>query len=180
MTLHRLAALGKILRRPDLAVGETFVGRDWDIAEQDLARLLMALLREDARLEQRATMRLLNAIRHWFEVYFTPNNSERSRRNAAHHFDIGNDLYELFLDPEMQYSCAFYTHDAQNLYEAQRNKLAITLDRLNVAPDMRYLEHWLRLGRYDARDCRTRRICDGYHPRGQTTGAGAGKGAAAS
>ena len=44
VTLHRLAALGKILRRPDLAVGETFVDRDWDVAEEDLARLLMALL----------------------------------------------------------------------------------------------------------------------------------------
>ena len=140
VTLHRLAALGKILRRPDLAVGETFVDRDWDVAEEDLARLLMALLREDARLEQRATMRLLNAVRQWTEVYFTPNNSERSRRNAAHHYDIGNDLYELFLDPEMLYSCAFYTHDGQSLYEAQRNKLAITLDRLNVAPGMRILD----------------------------------------
>ena len=44
VTLHRLAALGKILHRPDLAVGETFVDRDWDVAEEDLARLLMALL----------------------------------------------------------------------------------------------------------------------------------------
>ena len=63
VTLHRLAALGKLLRRPDLAVGETLVDRDWDVAEEDLARLLIALLREDARLEQRATMRLLNAVR---------------------------------------------------------------------------------------------------------------------
>ena len=39
-------------------------------------------------------MRLLNAVRQWTEVYFTTNNSERSRRNAAHHYDIGNDLYE--------------------------------------------------------------------------------------
>ena len=85
-------------------------------------------------------MRLLNAVRQWTEIYFTPNNSENSRRNAAHHYDIGNDLYELFHDPEMLYSCAFCTHDTQSLYEAQRNQLAITLDRLNVAPGIRTLD----------------------------------------
>ena len=60
-------------------------------------------------------MRFLNAVRQWTEVYITLNNSERSRRNAAHHCDIGNDVFELFLDPEMLYSCAFNTHDAQSL-----------------------------------------------------------------
>ena len=40
----------------------------------------------------------------------------------------------------MLYSCAFYTHDGQSLSEAQRNKLAITLVRLNVAPAMRILD----------------------------------------
>ena len=58
----------------------------------------------------------------------------------AHHYDIGNDLYALFLDPEMLYSCAFCTHDGQSLYEARQNKLAVTLDRLNVVLGMRILD----------------------------------------
>ena len=140
VTLHRLSALGRMLRRPDLAIGECFMDGDWDVSDEDLAHLLIMLLREDARWEQRLPIRVLNALRQSIKMALVSNNSERSRRNASHHYDIGNDLYELFLDPEMLYSCAFYAHEGQSLEEAQRNKLAVTLNRLNVAPGMRVLD----------------------------------------
>ena len=140
VTLYRIAALGKMLRRPDLCIGECFMEREWDVADEDLARLLILLLRNDARLEDRLPVRLLNAIRQSIESIIRPNNSERSRQNASHHYDIGNDLYESFLDTEMLYSCAFYSHEGESLEEAQINKIAVTLERLNVAPGMTVLD----------------------------------------
>ena len=109
-------------------------------AEEDLARLLMALLREDARLEQRATMRLLNAIRQWTEVYFTRNNSERSRRNAAQHYDIGNDFYRLWLDKEMQYTCAYFPDDDLTIEAAQQAKMDHVCRKLQLRPGDRVAE----------------------------------------
>jgi cyclopropane-fatty-acyl-phospholipid synthase len=60
--------------------------------------------------------------------------------SAAHHYDIGNDLYEAFLDDQMVYSCAFFTLEAQSLDAAQRHKMELTLDRVRVRPGMRVLD----------------------------------------
>lgn len=140
VTLYRIAALGKMLKHPDLCIGECFMEREWDVADEDLARLLLLLLRNDARLEKRLPVRLINAIRQSIRNIIRPNNSERSRKNASHHYDMGNDLYESFLDSEMIYSCAFFTHEGESLEEAQNNKIAVTLERLNVEPGMTVLD----------------------------------------
>lgn len=46
-----------------------------------------------------------------------------SRRNIHAHYDIGNDLFELFLDKTMTYSAAYFTHDSSSLFEASNAKL---------------------------------------------------------
>ena len=140
VTVHRLSALYKMARRPDLAIGECYMDGDWDVREENLARLIGILLRNDDKLEQTLPLRVLAKVRAAIDGVFRPNDTERSRKNASHHYDIGNDLYELFLDPEMLYSCAFYTHEAQSLEDAQKNKLKITLDRLDLTPGMKVLD----------------------------------------
>jgi cyclopropane-fatty-acyl-phospholipid synthase len=58
-----------------------------------------------------------------------------SKRNVAHHYDIGNDLYRLMLDSEhMQYSCAYWPRDDMTLEEAQEAKLAHIAAKLALAP----------------------------------------------
>ena len=52
------------------------------------------------------------------------NNPVKSQKNVAHHYDLGNDLYDLFLDPWRQYSCAYYEEPGKPLEEAQLAKLA--------------------------------------------------------
>ncbi len=64
-----------------------------------------------------------------------------SRKNVAHHYDIGNDLYELMLDPEhMQYSCAYWPRDDMTLGEAQEAKLAHIAAKLALEPGQRILD----------------------------------------
>ena len=58
------------------------------------------------------------AIRRWSQ--FNP--ARQSRRNVAHHYDLGDDLYALFLDADWQYSCAYFPTGAESLEEAQRAK----------------------------------------------------------
>lgn len=140
VTIHRLAAIYRMLRRPDLAIGECYVNGDWDVPQRDLAKTLGILLENDAWLEATPPVRFLNAAREMADAVFRRNNTERSRKNASHHYDIGNDLYELFLDPEMLYSCAFFSDTADTLEKAQINKLNVTLDRLDVSPGMKVLD----------------------------------------
>ncbi|KUO57667.1 MAG: cyclopropane-fatty-acyl-phospholipid synthase [Sphingomonadales bacterium BRH_c42] len=69
------------------------------------------------------------------------NNRIGSRRNVAHHYDIGNDLYKLMLDGEhMQYSCAYWPREGMTLGEAQEAKLAHIAAKLALAPGQRVLD----------------------------------------
>lgn len=140
VTVNRLSALLRMAVRPDLAIGETYMEDGWKIDEKDLARLLGILMVNDQRLESSAPVRFILAVRGLIADILFTNNARRSRRNAAHHYDIGNDLYEAFLDEEMVYSCAFFSREGLSLEAAQRHKLELTLDRLMVEPDMRILD----------------------------------------
>ncbi len=70
----------------------------------------------------------------------TVHNQILSRKNASFHYDLGNDLYELFLDEGMNYSCAFWPQPDIDLRQAQLNKIHAIIGRLGVAPGMRVLE----------------------------------------
>ena len=69
------------------------------------------------------------------------NNAVRSKRNVARHYDIGNDLYRLMLDPEhMQYSCGYWPEGVDTLAEAQQAKLAHIAAKLFIQPGQRVLD----------------------------------------
>ena len=69
------------------------------------------------------------------------NNRVGSKRNVAHHYDIGNDLYRLMLDPEhMQYSCAYWADGVETLGEAQEAKLAHIAAKLALSDGQRVLD----------------------------------------
>ena len=63
-----------------------------------------------------------------------------SRRNVAHHYDIGNQLYELFLDRDLQYSCAYFTDVTNTLEQAQEDKKAHIAAKLFLKPGQKVLD----------------------------------------
>ena len=78
----------------------------------------------------------------------------KAQKNVAHHYDLGNDFYRLFLDEGMQYSCAYFLHDSDSLEEAQQNKLRLIAAKLNLKPGLRVLDigsGWGDLALYLAR-----------------------------
>lgn len=64
----------------------------------------------------------------------------RSRRNVAHHYDLSDRLYELFLDSDRQYSCAYFTDPANSLERAQADKKAHIAAKLHLKPGQRVLD----------------------------------------
>jgi cyclopropane-fatty-acyl-phospholipid synthase len=79
------------------------------------------------------------------------NFSRRAKRNVAHHYDLDDRLYDLFLDPHRQYSCAYWAPGVDTLEAAQEAKLAHIAAKLDLRPGMRVLDigcGWGGLGRY--------------------------------
>jgi cyclopropane-fatty-acyl-phospholipid synthase len=63
-----------------------------------------------------------------------------SRETIAHHYDLSNDFYRLWLDPEMVYSCAYFRDESQSLADAQRDKLDYLCRKLHLAPGQTLLD----------------------------------------
>ena len=64
----------------------------------------------------------------------------QAQGNVAHHYDLGNEFYKLFLDKNMLYSCAYFQNDNQSLEQAQRNKLRLIASKLNLKPGLKVLD----------------------------------------
>jgi cyclopropane-fatty-acyl-phospholipid synthase len=83
-----------------------------------------------------------------------PNTLTRSRRNVQHHYDLGNDFYRTWLDPDLVYTCAYYERPDMSLEQAQRAKLDLVCRKLHLGPGDTVVEAgcgWGALALYMAR-----------------------------
>ncbi|WNK20499.1 cyclopropane-fatty-acyl-phospholipid synthase [Halomonas piscis] len=124
-----------------VGAGEAYMDGDWDTDD------LVALVRLFALNLDAVNARVENGsarLARWLltAAYGLQRNSARgSRRNAAAHYDIGNDLFALFLDRRHRmYSSAVFPHPAASLEEASTHKLDRMLDKLGVGPEHHLLE----------------------------------------
>ncbi len=79
---------------------------------------------------------------------------KNGRASIAHHYDVSNEFYRLWLDPEMVYSCAYFSNEQQSLAEAQREKLDYLCRKLRLQPGQTLLDigcGWGALAIYAAR-----------------------------
>lgn len=134
------AAERAIGRNPALGFGEAYMDGRLVIESGDI-RSLLDLIGYNIRWEKenpvRAAlwrpMRVAAAWDSW-------NWKRRARRNVAHHYDLSDELYALFLDRERQYSCAYFTPEAQDLESAQAAKMAHIAAKLRLAPGQKVLD----------------------------------------
>jgi cyclopropane-fatty-acyl-phospholipid synthase len=125
---------------PDLAVGEAYMDGTLTVAGDDLRGLFTLAMANraiaDPVLWQRPMAALRTAVRHVRQW----NPAGRSRANVAHHYDLSAQLYDLFLDADRQYSCAYFERPDMTLDEAQAAKKAHIGKKLMLEPDMRVLD----------------------------------------
>lgn len=131
---------GAIVRKPELAAAEGYMDGRLVFEQGDMLALVL-LVTANNRWED-ATPR--GAGRFGFrrgQGWFTARNREaRAKRNVAHHYDIGNALYRIFLDDDLQYSCAYFTDPANSLEQAQLDKKAHIAAKLYLKPGNRVLD----------------------------------------
>ncbi|WP_395396456.1 class I SAM-dependent methyltransferase (plasmid) [Novosphingobium sp. BL-8A] len=113
--------------------------------------------------------------REWLARALTRTNSPgRSRRNVAHHYDLSEGFYRLFLDADLQYSCAYFSDPGMTLEEAQTAKKSAYRSEARSAARLADTRHWVRVGR-DGLVARANggRACDRHHAFGRTAPRGA-------
>jgi cyclopropane-fatty-acyl-phospholipid synthase len=131
----------RALLRGSLGVSEAYTEHWFDCADlPELARL--AALNMPALDRWRRAFRPFVAAPQAAVRWWERNTRQRSRRQIAAHYDIGNDLFSLMLDETMTYSCAIFEEPAASLHEAQLAKL----DRICGKLDLRPEDHVLEIG----------------------------------
>jgi Cyclopropane fatty acid synthase and related methyltransferases len=133
-----------ILADPRIGAAETFMDGDLTIERGDIMGLV-SLLRANARWDKggeiKENSRLKKTMSRAMTLIDGINQTTRAKANVAHHYDIGNDLYRLFLDADhMQYSCAYWPSNDISLEQAQEAKLAHIAAKLALAPGQRILD----------------------------------------
>jgi cyclopropane-fatty-acyl-phospholipid synthase len=124
-----------------VGAGESYVAGDWRCDDLVALVRILAVNRDLLDGVDGGVSRLAELARR--ALHATARNTRSgSRRNITAHYDIGNDFFELFLDPSMMYSCAYYERPTMTLAEAQAAKL----DRLCRKLDLRPSDHLLEIG----------------------------------
>jgi cyclopropane-fatty-acyl-phospholipid synthase len=139
--VHRPDALWERLgRRTRVGLGESYVAGDWDC--DDLVALFILLGRNLEAASEAPLVRALYRLQR-----LRPDRSQRQSLAAAGdniraHYDLGNDLFALMLDPTMTYSCAYWERPDATLEEAQRAKNRRLREKLRLGPG----DHLLEIG----------------------------------
>jgi cyclopropane-fatty-acyl-phospholipid synthase len=134
------AALWSMLLDPDLKTGELYVAGRLTVEAGDILDFLSLVLRHSHEVKPGRLVRAIDRLRTATQLSRQRNDARLARRNVAHHYDLGDALYALFLDPDWQYSCAYFEHPEQSLAEAQLAKKRHVAAKLLLKPAHRVLD----------------------------------------
>ncbi|VWX57761.1 SAM-dependent methyltransferase [Sphingorhabdus sp. 109] len=137
----------QILLDPRLGAAEAFMDGRLIVEQGDIMQLIQ-LLRANKPFERGGRLKDLGAFKKLKDQVAGSldriNRLGRSKSNVAHHYDIGNDLYDLFLDEDLQYSCAYWDFDKygpdMTLEQAQQDKKAHIAAKLDLKAGQRVLD----------------------------------------
>jgi cyclopropane-fatty-acyl-phospholipid synthase len=141
---------------PSLAVPEAYMDGELDVVEGDIFGLLRIAYQNMGPAGVEAVWaRAIEGIRFGLRRLHQLNTASRSRTNVQSHYDLSGELYRLFLDADMQYSCAYFERPDMTLEEAQEAKKRHIAAKLRMSPRLGVLDigsGWGGLGLYLSRN----------------------------
>jgi cyclopropane-fatty-acyl-phospholipid synthase len=151
VTLHK-----RLAKNPSLALGEGFMdGTLMPATGTTLIELLTLLMENELKVSNTMRMKVIRTIGRWMARWQTMNPLAKARRNVAHHYDLSDELFDLFLDRDRQYSCAHFAEPGDTLETAQARKKQLIARKLLLSPGQRVLDigsGWGGLGLHLARE----------------------------
>ena len=141
MVIHNEDFFSHVAFQGSVGAAESYMAGDWDT--DDLTALIQVFVKNRDLLDsmEGGSARLKNAL---LKVghFFNKNTLSGSRKNIAGHYDLGNDLFELFLDARMMYSSAIYAHEHEDLEVASERKLRVICEKLQLNAN----DHLIEIG----------------------------------
>ena len=133
VNIHSRSALNQLLRQGDMGFGDAFSNGGISV-EGDLVAMLVAAFTVPEPTGIAAVVKNLQQRKP------RANTKDGSRENIHHHYDIGNNFYRLWLDKEMQYTCAYFPEDELTIEAAQQAKMDHVCRKLQLRPGDRVAE----------------------------------------
>ena len=130
----------KLLFRPDLYFGEAYSNGTIIIENGTLTDFLDLALMNIGRSELNFFSQILNKLSGTYRYLTNFNFIKKSKMNVAHHYDLSDDLYDLFLDSKKQYSCGYFKKENDDLETAQNNKIQHIIKKLNIKKNQKVLD----------------------------------------
>ncbi len=155
--LHDRALHWKLVVNPRLHAPEAYMDGALTIEQGDIYDLIELLVRNDELMAgDNRLWRFVGCAQRLTRRLHQYNPVARSRANVAHHYDLSDQLYELFLDRDRQYSCAYFLSPDDDIDTAQLNKRRHIAAKLLIRPGMKVLDigcGWGGLALYLASEC---------------------------
>ena len=128
----------ELASNPELKLGEIYMDGRLTLENGDIADLLDFFMHNLSLSRPPGMIRVAQAWRRVTRRLAQHNYSSRARKNVAHHYDLSAGLYDVFLDRDRQYSCAYFSAPGETLEEAQIGKkrhiaAKLFLDRANLS-----------------------------------------------
>ena len=130
----------KLLLLPDLYFGEAYTDGSLVIENGTLTEFLDLTMKNIRRAETNIYSKIIKKILGTLRYLTNFNLISKSKSNVAHHYDISEKLYDLFLDDNRQYSCAYFKSENDSLEDAQNNKMQHIIKKLNLKPNQKVLD----------------------------------------
>ena len=131
----------KLVINPDLSFPEAYMAGDIIIENGTLLDFLNLTFKNLGRKEINTSGHLIKKALHVWRFFTNYNLPIKAKKNVEHHYDIGEDLYNLFLDKKHRmYSCAYWKSPDDSLEDAQQNKIDHIIKKLNLKPGQRCAE----------------------------------------
>ena len=125
-------AKSKIISDPFMAFGEGYMLKKIDVVGS-VQKVIESLYKN-----QESFLHKKNRYNKLFKILSS--SLRKSKENIQFHYNIGNDFYSLWLDETMTYSCAYFKSPEDSLLQAQKNKVAHILRKLNLQPGQTLLD----------------------------------------
>tara|TARA_B100000686_G_scaffold90909_1_gene97512 strand:- start:1245 stop:2441 length:1197 start_codon:yes stop_codon:yes gene_type:complete len=131
----------KLVLNPDLNFPEAYVRGEIEFENGSLLDFLNMTFENLGRSEINFYGSMIKKILHGWRFVTNYNLPTKSKKDIKHHYDIGEDLYDLFLDKKhRQYSCAYFSSENDSLEDAQQNKINHIIKKLSLRPGQKVLD----------------------------------------
>ena len=154
--LHDKALHWKLAVNPWLYLPEGYMDGALTVEDGGIYDVIDLLMRNEELASRDAAVQLAYRLRQLTRRIHQYNPISRSRKNVAHHYDLSDQLYDLFLDRDRQYSCAYFVRPDEDIDTAQLNKRRHIAAKLLLRPGMKVLDigcGWGGLSLYLASEC---------------------------